>query len=117
MPPVAPLTAVATPLLFGLPAPTGNWVSFALPSVQSDGAAATRKEVKTAVVPEGSERVKTLMLVLGSDTPGLSLLTTCASQVFTLPSKIPANVGADSCRLETPGRLYVTPTPPAVTGM
>src|SRR3954449_8205081 len=117
MPPVAPLTAAATPALFGLPVPTGNCRSLALPSVQSVGAAALRNDVKTAVVPDGSERLNTLTDVLGSDTPGLSFLTAAASQVLILPEKICAIVAADSCSELTPDRLYVTPTPPAVTGM
>src|SRR5205085_12588709 len=104
-PPVAPLTAFATPLLFGLPVPTGNCVSLALPSVHWVGAAATRYDVKTAVVPDGSERVNTLTLVLGNETPGVSALTSDASHVFTLPLKMSAMVGADNCRLSMPGKL------------
>src|SRR3954447_18356491 len=117
MPPVAPLTAAATPALLGLPVPTGNCKSLALPSVQSDGAALDRKLVKTAVVPDGSERVNTLIEVLGNLAPGLSAMIAALFQVFTLPEKIFASVGADNCSELTPGRLYVMPTPPAVTGM
>src|SRR5213082_3332284 len=97
MPPVAPLTAAATPALFGLPVPTGNCRSLALPRVQSDAAALDRKLVNTAVVPDGSERVKTLIEVLGKLTPGLSPMTAGSFHVFALPEKIFAIVGADSC--------------------
>src|SRR3954451_13994627 len=105
MPPFAPLTAAATPALFGLPVPTGNCRSLALPRVHAVGAAALRTEVKTAVVPEGSERVNTLTDVLGSDAPGLSFLTVASSQVLILPEKICAIVAADSCSELTPERL------------
>src|SRR3954470_2478780 len=105
MPPLAPFTAAATPALFGLAAPTGDCRSLALPSVQSVGAAALRNDVKTAVVPDGSERVNTLTDVLGSETPGLSFLTAASSQFLTLPEKICAIVAADSCRELTPDRL------------
>ncbi len=69
------------------------------------GDALVRYLVKFAVVPEPSERWATVIVVLGSVTPGLSLLIAESFQVLIVPWKIPAIVSAESWSLLTPERL------------
>ena len=65
-----------------------------------------RKPVKPAVVPEESERWTTVMAVPGSETPGLSALSSASSHFLTLPRKMSAIVlPSIFSPVWTPGRL------------
>ena len=58
------------------------------------------------VVPDSSERCTTVMLVLGSLTPGFWLVISGSFHFLTLPRKMSAIVGPSSFRpFFTPARL------------
>src|SRR5437899_1636965 len=109
-------TAAVTPSEPLAPVPVGHGTSLAAPKVQICGATAVRYDVNTLVVPEPSERCTTWMPALGSDTPGLSALTSASSHFLTFPAKMPATVAGESFRSVTPDRLYSTAMPPAIQG-
>ncbi len=60
----------------------GQLTVLSAPSVHTVGAAFFRYVVKLFVVPEESERCTTVMLVDGSETPGLSALIAGSFQVL-----------------------------------
>src|SRR6516164_8897675 len=97
--------AVATPLL-PLPATVlpGQLIVFPVPSVQSAPAAAVRKAVKLAVVPEESERWTTVIAWSGS--PLLPSEAMAGSfQLVIFREKILAIVDAESLMPVCPDRL------------
>src|SRR5450631_3592585 len=104
MPPSVDLTALETPALACLPSPLP--VHF-LPgaAVQSVGAAAARYLVKFSVVPDSSERKKTLMAVAGRVTPGLMAAIAGSFQVVMTPLKILAVTAGVKISLSTPVTL------------
>ncbi len=62
--------------------------------------------MKPLVVPESSERCTTVIAVLGSFVPGLSLAIAGSSHFLILPRKMSAAVAPSSLSpLLTPGRL------------
>src|SRR6201995_4731999 len=101
------LTAAATPEFLAAPVPVGHLTSLSEPIEDFQlGLTSDRKVVKPAVVPEESERCTTVMAVLGSFNPGLSLVIAGSFQVLILPLKMSAVVGPSSLRpLLMPGRL------------
>src|SRR5665648_666600 len=115
MPPSVAFTALATPADFSLPSPLP--VHF-LPegAVQSLGAAALRYLVKLSVVPDWSERKKTLMAWSGSLTPGLMAAIAGSFQVVMTPLKILAVTAGVRISLSTPLRLYPTAMGPVTMG-
>jgi len=90
MPPSVALTALETPELACLPSPLPVHV---LPegAVHSVGAAAARYLVKFSVVPDESERKKTLMAVAGRVTPGLMAAIAGSFHLVMTPLKILAD--------------------------
>src|SRR4051794_24416232 len=116
MPPSVCFTPAVTPSEPFAAWPAGQLSVLSAPSVQSDPASADSNEENTLVVPEPSARWKDLTAVLGSDAPGLSALISGASQVLTVPWKMPARVLADKLRLLRPLTLKMIAMPPAVTG-
>ena len=74
--------------------------------------------MNAAVVPEPSVRCVTTIFVSGNVTPGLSCATRGSRQFVIWPRNIPAIVSAESCSgCFNCGRLYVTHTGPAVSGI
>src|SRR5665647_1945128 len=101
MPPSVDFTALATPADFSLPSPLP--VHF-LPEAagQSAAAAACRYLVKLSVVPDSSERKKTLMASDGRVTPGLIAAIAGSFQVVMTPLKILAVTAGVRISLSTP---------------
>src|SRR5690348_2134346 len=101
MPPSVDFTAFATPSDLGLPSPLPVQV---LPgsAVQSLGAAALRYLVKFSVVPDSSERKKTLTGSFGRVTPGLTAAIALSFQEVILPLKICAATDGVRTSLSTP---------------
>src|SRR4051812_39448350 len=64
-----------------------------------------RNLVAFSVVPDSSERKKTLILSLGRVMPALSLAMAGSFQVVMLPLKMLANTSAFSTSLSTPSTL------------
>src|SRR3954471_13421506 len=101
MPTSVALTAPATPAVFSLPSPLP--VHFLAGSaVQTLGAAPLRYLVKFSVVPDSSLRKNTLIAVLGSVTPGLTLAIAGSLQVVIWPRKILAMTSGVRISLSTP---------------
>src|SRR5450759_710857 len=101
MPPSVFLTAVATPELACLPSPLPDHF-LALAAGQSMGAAACRYLVKLSVVPDSSERKKTLMGSAGRVTPGLIAAIAGSFHVVMTPLKILAATLGVMMSLPTP---------------
>src|SRR5689334_19127573 len=101
MPPSVDFTAPATPSDFCLPSPLPVQ---ALPGseVQAVGAAALRYLVKFSVVPDSSERKKTLIGSAGRVTPELRAAIDLSFQVVTLPLKMSAATAGVRTSLSTP---------------
>src|SRR3954447_22461550 len=101
---LVPFTASATPEDLFLPSPvpvqalSGSLVQAPLP-------AAARNLVAFSVVPDSSERKKTVIGALGRVTPGLILAIAGSSQVLIVPLKILASTSAFMVSLSTPSRL------------
>src|SRR5450631_386641 len=116
MPPSVDLTALDTPALACLPSPLPVHV---LPgaAVQSVGAAAARYLVKFSVVPEESERKKTLMAVAGRVMPGLMAAIAGSFHLVITPLKIFAVTAGVRISLLTPLTLYATAMGPVTMGM
>src|SRR6476620_8274219 len=115
MPPSWPFVAVATPADFSLPSPLP--VHFLPVSEdQASGAAALRYFVKFSVVPDSSERKKTLIGVAGSVTPLLSAAMAGSFQVVILPTKIFVATSAWSTSLSTPLTLEAMAMGPVTMG-
>src|SRR5215475_1398607 len=105
MAPLAPFTAVATPLLpWPDCEPAGQFTVSLVPSFQVLGAAVFRNFVKFDVVPDASARCTIVMSVLGRVTPGLSAAIAGSFHFLTSPWKILAIVSGESCSLVTPLR-------------
>src|SRR5450759_2129552 len=104
MPPSVAFTALATPADFSLPSPLP--VHF-LPGAagQSVGAAAFRYLVKLSVVPDSSERKKTLMAVAGRVTPLLMAAMAGSFHAVMRPLKILAVTAGVRISLSTPFTL------------
>src|SRR6476659_7085137 len=115
MPPSVDFTAPATPSDFCLPSPLPVQ---ALPgsAVQAIGAAALRYLVKFSVVPDSSERKKTLIGSLGRVTPELSLAIDASFHVVTLPVKMLAATSGVRTSLPTPLTLYEIAIGPVTIG-
>src|SRR6476659_3079216 len=107
MPPSVDFTALATPADFSLPSPLP--VHF-LPGavVHTFGAAAARYLVKFSVVPDSSERKKTLIAVEGSLTPGLIAAMAGSFHLVIWPRKILAVTSGVRMSLSTPATLQDT---------
>ena len=115
MPPSVALTAPATPAVFSLPSPLP--VHFLAGSaVQTLGAAPLRYLVKFSVVPDSSLRKNTLIVVLGSVTPGLIFAIAGSFQVVIWPMKILAMTSGVRMSLSTPFSLYATAIGPVTIG-
>src|ERR1700734_4086312 len=106
MAPVVVFTIWARPLP---PSPAravdGHLTVELVPSFQALPAASTRYCDKFAVVPEESERVASVIVVLGRLRPGLSAVIAELFQVVIWPWKICARTVASSFRPLIPGRL------------
>src|SRR5476649_300449 len=115
MPPSVPFTALETPALACLPSPLP--VHF-LPVAwgQSLGAEPFRYLVKLSVVPESSERKKTLMGSAGRVTPGLSAAIAGSFHVLMTPLKIFAVTAGVRISLSTPLTLKATAIGPVTMG-
>src|SRR5450755_3709780 len=93
------LTAAATPAFLAAPVPTGHLTVLSEPTWDFQvGLQSARNVVKPAVVPDESERCTTVIFVLGSFIPGLSLAIAGSFQVLILPRKMFAVVGPSSLR-------------------
>src|SRR3954453_21426039 len=101
---LVPVTASATPEDLFLPSPVpvhafaGSFVHAPLP-------AAARNFVVFSVVPDSSERKKTVIGSLGSVTPGLILAIAGSFHVLIVPLKILASTSAFMVSLSTPSTL------------
>src|SRR6478736_2351433 len=82
MPPSVDFTPSATPADFSLPSPL-PLQTLAGSAVQFSGAAALRYLVKFSVVPDSSERKKTLIAVDGRVAPGLIAATASTTPSFS----------------------------------
>src|SRR4051812_35372160 len=104
MPPSLELTPSVTPADFSLPSPLP--VHF-LPgsAVHTDGAALFSHLVKFSVVPDSSERKKTLIGLAGRATPGLTFFSAASSHEVIWPEKILAATSGVTVRLSTPESL------------
>src|SRR5664280_1857505 len=104
MPPSVDFTALETPALACLPSPLP--VHF-LPVAagQSLGAEPFRYLVKLSVVPDSSERKKTLMALSGRVTPGLTAAIAGSFHLVMTPLKILAVKAGVKISLPTPWRL------------
>src|SRR5665648_656765 len=115
MPPSVAFTALATPADFSLPSPLPVHL---LPdsAVQSVGAAALRYLVKLSVVPDSSERKKTLMSCAGGVTPGLMAAIAGSFHLVMAPLKILAVTAGVRISFSTPLRLKATAMGPVTMG-
>src|SRR5665647_2997631 len=86
MPPSVDFTALATPADFSLPSPLPDHF-LAGSAAQSAAAAACRYLVTFSVVPDSSERKKTLTASVGSVVPGLVAAIAASFQVVMAPLK------------------------------
>src|SRR3954447_6182367 len=116
MPPSVDFTPSDTPADFSRPSPTVPAHFLAGSVCQAEGAAPARYFSKFSVVPDSSERKNTLMAVLGSLTPELTLAIAGSFQVLILPRKMFATTSGVSTSLSTPGTLYATAIGPAAIG-
>src|SRR5271154_104697 len=106
MAPAVDLTTAATALPpVDARAVDGNLMIEAVPSFQALAAASTRYWEKFAVVPEESARTASVIVSLGSLTPGLSAAIAELFQFVISPWKICARTAAFSLRPVTPDRL------------
>jgi nitrate reductase NapE component len=105
MPPSTLLAAVATPAFCGLPSPTVPFHFLPDSTVQAVPAAALRYFVKLSVVPDSSERKKTLIFVAGRVVPELSAAIAGSFHMVIWPRKIFAVTSALRTSEETDGRL------------
>src|SRR6476619_4289326 len=104
MPPSVDFTPSATPADFSLPSPLPLH-TLAGSAVHLSGAAPLRYLVKFSVVPDSSERKKTLIAVDGSVTPGLIAAMAGSFQVVILPLKMSAATAGVRISLSTPSTL------------
>src|SRR6476661_10136497 len=116
MPPSVDFTAPATPADFSLPSPLPVQL-LAGSAVQAEGAAPLRYLVKFSVVPDSSERKKTLIGSDGRVTPELILAIEASFQVVTLPLKMLAMTSGVRTSLSTPLTWYATAMGPVTMGM
>src|SRR5450631_615469 len=116
MPPSVAFTALATPAFACLPSPLPVHV---LPVAwgQSLGAEPFRYLVKLSVVPDESERKKTLIAVAGRVTPGLMAAIAGSFHLVMTPLKIFAVTAGVRISLSTPLTLYATAMGPVTMGM
>src|ERR1019366_497553 len=116
MPPSVDFTALETPALACLPSPLPVHF-FPVAWGQSLGAEPFRYLVKLSVVPDSSERKKTLMAVPGSVTPLLMATIAGSFHLVMRPLKILAVTAGVRISLSTPLRLYATAMGPVTMGM
>src|SRR3954452_11474535 len=105
MPPSVDFTPSETPADFSRPSPTVPAHRLAGSLFHADGAAPARYFSKFSVVPDSSDRKKTLMAVLGSFASGFALAIAGSFQVLIFPRKMFAVRSGVSTSLSTPGRL------------
>ena len=98
------VTPSATPDDLFLPSPVPVQ-ALAGSSFQTPLPASERNFVVFSVVPDSSERKKTMIFSPGSWAPLLSFAIFSSSQVLMLPLKIPARTSAFSTSLSTPSML------------
>src|SRR5665647_833662 len=101
MPPSVDFTALATPADFSLPSPLPDHFLAGV-AAQSAAAAACRYLVKFSVVPDSSERKKTLMASVGRVTPGLIAAIAGSFHLVMAPLKILAVTAGVRISLATP---------------
>src|SRR5919199_2270285 len=116
MPPTVLLMPCATPADFAAPWPVVPAHFFEGFAVKSWGAAPARYFSKFSVVPDSSERKKTLMSWAGSETPEFDFAMAGSFHLVILPWKICATSCGVSTSLSTPCRLYATAIGPATVG-
>src|SRR4029453_980297 len=107
--------ASATPDDLFLPSPVPVQ---ALPgsSFQAPLPALERNLVVFSVVPDSSERKKTVMFALGSLAPAFSLAIFGPFHVLLVPLKVSESVSAMSTSLSTPSMVYAKATGPTTIG-
>src|SRR4051812_34663579 len=105
MPPSVLFTPSDTPADFSRPSPTVPDHFLAGSADQAVGAAAARYFAKFSVVPDSSERKNTLIAVLGSVAPGLTLAIAGSFQVLILPRKMLAVTWGVRTSVSTPATL------------
>src|SRR5919199_5173418 len=116
MPRAVLLMPWATPADLAAPWPVFPAHAFDGVVVKSCGAAPARYFSKFSVVPDSSERKKTLMSWAGSETPEFALPMAGSFHLVILPWKICATSCGVSTSLSTPCRLYATAIGPATVG-
>src|SRR5882762_10132238 len=108
MPPSLALTACCTPADLGWPSPTPPENALPGAPVKFPPPAAVMYFWKLSVVPDSSDRKKTLMALLGRVSEEFMSLMAWSSHLVILPVKILAMVGPSSTRPLMPDRLYAT---------
>src|SRR6476620_4551293 len=112
---LVPAVASATPEDLFLPSPVpvqalpGSSFHTPLPALE-------RNFVVFSVVPDSSERKKTVMFADGSFAPELSLAIFGSFHVLMVPLKIPESTSAFRTSLSTPSMLYANAIGPTTIG-